>query len=186
MNILNLHGFASAGNNGAAEVLRQTFPEAVVVSPDLPVCPRDALREARAALRGVLKGDGNCIVGSSLGGLYAAILGAFHPVKTVLINPSLWPHQTLADRVGTLENLRTGEKFEWTQEHVAQAMLIAGLPRPMSANRTLVFLGGQDDVIRLPETRAQFQHCRVIEDAGQGHRFDLTPHADVLREFLLN
>ncbi len=186
MNILNLHGFASAGKNGAAEVLRQTFPEAVIESPDLPVSPREALRVAGSALNSMLNTHGTCIVGSSFGGLYAAILGAFHPVKTVLINPSFWPHETLADRVGTVENLRTGEAFEWTREHVAQAMLVAGLPRPLAANRALVFLGGQDDVIRLPETRSELRHCRVIEDETQGHRFDLSPHADTLREFLLN
>lgn len=186
MNILNLHGFASAGNNGAAEVLSRIFPDSELVSPDLPVSPRDAMRVAHKALNGLLNGKGTCVVGSSFGGLYAAILGSFHPVKTVLVNPSLWPHLTLADRVGTLENLRTGESFEWTEEHVAQAMLVAGLPRSLAADRSLVFLGGQDDVIRLPETRVALERSRIIEDPAQGHRFDLSPHADVLREFMLN
>jgi pimeloyl-ACP methyl ester carboxylesterase len=85
--ILFIHGSDSSGQTYKAQVLRQTFPE--LISPDFtgPLAARLAQMES-------ILGDqeGWTLIGSSLGGLMAAIFAARHPVqvrKLALLAPAL-------------------------------------------------------------------------------------------------
>lgn len=44
MNIIYLHGLASSGQSNTAKKLRELLPDDNVVTPDIPVCPIEALQ----------------------------------------------------------------------------------------------------------------------------------------------
>ena len=86
--ILYLHGFASSGSSGTAELLRKAFlgtgaaDRVTVVAPDIPVEPSEAL----PFLRGVVeREDPALIVGTSMGGMYAQQLRGY---ERICVNPS--------------------------------------------------------------------------------------------------
>lgn len=82
--VLYVHGYASAGSNGAALQMRNhLYPMgAAVLSPDLPVSPLEAMD----LLRGLVQEEQpQLIVGVSMGALYAEQLYGF---TRILVNPS--------------------------------------------------------------------------------------------------
>lgn len=82
--ILYLHGFASSGNSGTAQHLRQKlYPAGIIVlSPDLPEQPLEAMALIRQLVE---QEQPDLIVGTSMSGFYAEML---HGWKRILVNPS--------------------------------------------------------------------------------------------------
>ena len=86
--ILYLHGFGSSGASGTVDLLRKAFWEtdaahrAVVVAPDIPVDPVEAL----PMLKGLVGQESpDIIIGTSMGGWYAQQL---HGFLRICVNPS--------------------------------------------------------------------------------------------------
>lgn len=117
MKILYIHGFASSGAASKAMELRSMFPGAQVISPSLQHRP---LQDVEMLGRLAEDEGVDALVGSSLGGFYALAVACRYAVRLCLVNPSLFPFQTLAGAVGTVRNQTTGEDFEWTQESVEE------------------------------------------------------------------
>jgi dienelactone hydrolase len=119
--ILFIHGSDSNGQTYKAQVLRKTFPE--LISPDFtgPLAVRLSQMEA------ILKDqDGWTLIGSSLGGLMAALFATQHPGqvrKLVLMAPAL--------------NLPEFSRH---------------LPKPVDVS-TLLIIGKKDDVIPVESVR---------------------------------
>jgi alpha/beta superfamily hydrolase len=119
--ILFIHGSDSNGQTYKAGVLRKTFPE--LISPDFtgPLAMRLSQMEA------ILKDqDGWTLIGSSLGGLMAALFATQHPgqvCKLVLLAPAL--------------NLPEFSRH---------------LPKPVDVS-TLLIIGKKDDVIPVESVR---------------------------------
>jgi hypothetical protein len=88
--ILYVHGFGSSGQSGTVHRLRQVLPEAIVIAPDLPIHPEEAL----ALLRQVCQTEQpDLIIGTSMGGMYAEQL---HGFDRILTNPAF----RIADTMG--------------------------------------------------------------------------------------
>jgi len=119
--ILFIHGSDSNGQTYKAQVLRKTFPE--LISPDFtgPLAVRLSQMEA------ILKDqNGWTLIGSSLGGLMAALFATQHPgqvCKLVLLAPAL--------------NLPEFSRH---------------LPKPVDVS-TLLIIGKKDDVIPVESVR---------------------------------
>ena len=79
---LYVHGFGSSGQSGTVARLRDVFPEATVVAPDLPVEPVEAMELLRETCR---KERPHLIVGTSMGGMFAEML---HGYDRILVNPA--------------------------------------------------------------------------------------------------
>lgn len=116
MRIIYLHGFASAGNGAKAQALGERFGREQVLSPDLPVDPREVATLLDRTLE-PLAADGAVLVGTSLGGFYADYMSQRWKVPCVLVNPSTTPSQTLGRRTGWHTNLVTGVRFELLPEY---------------------------------------------------------------------
>lgn len=114
MKALYIHGFNSAGFGGKVNVLRQFWgPE--VVNPSLPTSPQEAMALLNY-LAPQLKAPDFCVVGSSLGGLYALQLACNHGVNALLINPGFLNLKTgLAYALGELTNYKTQETHVFTE-----------------------------------------------------------------------
>lgn len=117
--LVNIHGFSSSGGNTKHAFLRSVFPGEMILSPDLPVEPRAAIRELESIVE-KYKGEPILLVGSSLGGFYAYYLSAKYGCHAVLLNPSLMPFASLMDCLGDNVNYNTGEPFVFTEEHIKQ------------------------------------------------------------------
>ena len=86
--LLYLHGFASSGASGTVRLLRHAYWEkrttnkVIVLAPDIPIDPVEALPMLRAL---VAKEQPALIVGTSMGGMYAQQLRGF---ERICVNPS--------------------------------------------------------------------------------------------------
>lgn len=94
MKILFIHGLASSGAYKTAESLRILFRPCVVMAPDVPIDPMEAL----PMLRGLCeKEQPDLIVGLSLGGFWAQKLRGY---RKICINPDFHPSGHLHMRMG--------------------------------------------------------------------------------------
>ena len=89
--ILYVHGFASSGQSGTVTRIREVFPNATVIAPDLPVQPEEAMDLLRRTCDAE-KPD--LVVGTSMGGMYAEMLYGF---DRVLVNPALQMGDTMKE-----------------------------------------------------------------------------------------
>lgn len=89
--ILYVHGFASSGQSGTVGRIREVFPNADVIAPDLPVVPQEAM----TLLRQVCETEKpDLIIGTSMGGMYAEML---HGYDRILVNPALQMGDTMKE-----------------------------------------------------------------------------------------
>ena len=89
--LLYVHGFGSSGQSGTVKRLRQVFPNATVIAPDLPVHPQEAID---LLLRLCANEQPHLILGTSMGGVYTEQLRGFDRICT---NPALCIADTMHD-----------------------------------------------------------------------------------------
>lgn len=83
MKIIYLHGFASSGATGTAQMLQSMLPEVDVVAPDISMDPEEALPFLKAFCE---EQQPDLIVGTSMGGMYAQQMRGF---RRICVNPAL-------------------------------------------------------------------------------------------------
>ena len=86
-----VHGFASSGQSGTVTRIREVFPNATVIAPDLPVRPQEAMDLLRQTCE---REQPDLVIGTSMGGMYAEMLYGF---DRVLVNPALQMGDTMKD-----------------------------------------------------------------------------------------
>ena len=89
--IMYVHGFASSGQSGTVTRIREVFPNATVIAPDLPVRPQEAMDLLRQTCE---REQPDLVIGTSMGGMYAEMLYGF---DRVLVNPALQMGDTMKD-----------------------------------------------------------------------------------------
>lgn len=150
MRIAYLHGF----NSGPMSIKGRALAEAIAA---LPVDARPEYflpklhHEPRKAIRALSEWieshrDVPTLVGSSLGGFYAAHLAERHGTRAVLINPALRPWESLVAYLGPQRNPYTNESYELKREHLAQleAFRVARISRP---ERYLLLVQSGDELL---------------------------------------
>ncbi len=94
MKILYIHGFSSAGESFTTRMLRRQFPDAKIISPDLPLNPYEALD----LLKGICEDEKpDIIAGTSMGGMFAQQL---HGFPKILVNPAFRVSEFLMGKLG--------------------------------------------------------------------------------------
>jgi len=164
--ILYIHGFASCGNSNKTKLLRENFEK--VLCPDIPVDPDEAISFLQKL---VVANNVSLIIGSSLGGFYAAYLAEKFQIKTVLLNPSTQPFLTLAPYIGTNEFFCSGESFEWTREHIVKLMSYAISKNSIKAP-VLVLLQKGDEILDYTQAEALYENYELVIQEGGNHRFE--------------
>lgn len=117
--VLYIHGYASAGSNGAAVQMRDhLYPKGVaVLSPDLPLSPPEAM----AMLRQMVEDEQpQLIVAVSMGALYAEQLRG---VTRVLVNPSFHMARLLTFKGMGKQEFRNKRQDGATQFRVDKQMI---------------------------------------------------------------
>lgn len=104
--ILNLHGLNGRWDNTNYGQLRLMFPDEEIHSQQIDYLgesPEDLLDDL------VVAGPYSLVVGQSLGGFFAYVLGAVEGWPTVLTNPCIPPHEYLP---GLVDDFRYLEEVE--------------------------------------------------------------------------
>ena len=99
--ILFLHGFFASGQCVPAQALRGSFEgRAEVLTPDLPIHPKEALRQIRELSD---REKPNLLVGNSCGSFYAQMLAPVLGIPALLGNPHFQMTEFLKQRIGAHE-----------------------------------------------------------------------------------
>ena len=92
--ILFLHGLGSSGATQTAEYLRRKFPEAEVISPDIPLDPDKALRFLNKLCH---EENPDVIIGTSMGAMYAQQMHGYHKI---MVNPAFHVSEIMRQNMG--------------------------------------------------------------------------------------
>ena len=92
--IIFLHGFGSSGSTMTADYLRMKLPGIEVISPDIPLDPKLALRELNKLCHDV---NPDVIIGTSMGAMYAQQM---HSFRKILVNPAFHVSQIMRQNMG--------------------------------------------------------------------------------------
>jgi predicted esterase YcpF (UPF0227 family) len=184
--ILYVHGFNSSPASHKSNQLRERLTtmgrQQEFFCPALSFRPRDAM----AMLEELVEEAGVqnvTLVGSSLGGFYVTWLTEKKGCRSVLVNPAITPHEGLRAYLGSQKNLYTGEKYELTEEHLAQLNAVY-IPRPGRMDRYLLMHTTGDEVLDWRVAVERFRGCRQIVVDGSDHGFsEFGDYVDSVLEF---
>jgi len=190
--IINLHGFNS-GPGAKAQELQNQFPDCVVIAPQLPYDPLQAIEVVSHIIDQHI--DSNIhIVGTSLGAFYAMCVSIIYSERSnityYLINTSFEPHITLRRYEGkVITNYKTQEQFETNPEFFAALQRMYSTIRKYYDTNCIhssdYFIGTEDEVIDFTNFTDFIKSFKVpyrLQYSKQDHRFsDLSDVVKAIR-----
>ncbi|ALK89465.1 YqiA/YcfP family alpha/beta fold hydrolase [Limnohabitans sp. 63ED37-2] len=186
--LLYLHGFRSSPQSAKAQIMARLVQSRHLGvtwwCPQLPASPAQAmallLKGTAAWPRGQMS-----VMGSSLGGFYAAWLSAHWDVPAVLINPAVHPSRDLARYIGehpVWQDPAQSIFFEPT--YVQELMQLESQPLP-TRPATLALIAKGDEVLDWREMLARHQSGQVRLIEGSDHALsDFEDHLPQILDFL--
>ncbi len=198
MRLLYLHGFRSSPQSSKAKLMAEKVRLANRRQagiewhcPQLPASPAQAFEliwQWVASPEAVLNREPLAVIGSSLGGYYAAalterLLRAGIYARCVLLNPAPHPARDLAAHIGNQKNWHDEGDFVFTQQHVDQLKVIHAevFTRP---ERYMAIIAKGDEVLKWREMVKRFPAgtMRLLE--GGNHAIsDFEMYADEVLAF---
>lgn len=187
--LIYLHGFLSSPRSHKAQLLgaylQQRHPSVVYRVPALPEEPGAALEVAVAVIKEALdEGFGRVgLVGSSMGGFYASVLGECFDLPVVLVNPAVRPHRRIDRYYAEQVNPYSGRRFTLGPRDTAD--LAAMLPEVVTPSRYWLLLQTGDEVLDYREAVDFYAGCRQTVEEGGDHQFQgFERHLSGVVEFL--
>ena len=163
--ILYIHGFRSTENSAKAVQLKAYYKKEITIA-SFSYVPDQAI----AALEQIIeKHEIHGLIASSLGGFYATYLSEKYDIKTVLINPSTRPYETLERYLGENET-HDGVLFDWKRIYLEQLKQFA-ITKPRAKNYE-VFLKAGDEILDCRVAAGYYRGAQIFIDEGGTHRFD--------------
>ncbi|MCE2780893.1 YqiA/YcfP family alpha/beta fold hydrolase [Limnohabitans sp.] len=186
--LLYLHGFRSSPHSAKAQTMARLMqaqhPEVSWWCPQLPASPAqaiDLLLQGTAAW----PREQMAVIGSSLGGFYAAWLSAHWGVPAVLINPAVHPSRDLARYIGEHPVWQDpAQSIFFEPAFVQELQELESLPLP-ARPATLALIAKGDEVLDWREMLARHQAGQVRLIEGGDHALsDFDEHLPQILEFL--
>ncbi|MCX7250814.1 MAG: esterase [Burkholderiales bacterium] len=188
--LLYLHGFRSSPQSAKARLMaervRRDHPATVWCCPQLPPSPAAAL-ELILALTADWPRETMAVLGSSLGGCYAARLAVETGCATVvLLNPAVQPARDLAQYIGEQSSWQDpAERFYFRPDYVEQLRAIeaGALPHP---EQCLAIIAQGDELLDWREMVARHPgvQLRLVEGGDHGLSDFERAHLDAVIDFL--
>ncbi|MGL5947964.1 MAG: YqiA/YcfP family alpha/beta fold hydrolase [Aeromonas sp.] len=173
--LLYLHGFNSSPRSLKAQQMAAWLaaerPDIQLLIPQLPATPAAAWQQLHAQCT-ALRADPKVrlgLVGSSLGGFFAARLSAAFDCRAALINPAVRPHALLKDYLGWQQNPYTGERYELLPAHINELAALYALP--LVGERCWLLAQTGDEVLDYREAQAAYPFARRTFELGGDHAF---------------
>ena len=186
--LLYLHGFRSSPQSAKAQIMAQRVqaqhPGVTWWCPQLPASPAQAMDLLLQGTADWPRGQ-MAVMGSSLGGFYAAWLSAHLGVPAVLINPAVNPSRDLARYIGEHPVWQDpAQSIFFEPAYVQELMVLESQPLPTRA-ATLAFIAKGDEVLDWREMLARHQAGQVCLIEGSDHALsDFEDHLLQILEFL--
>ena len=184
--IVYIHGFNSSPSSHKSNQLRERLAalgrEGEFACPALPHQPQEAMALLEREISR-LPANSVTLVGSSLGGFYATYLTEKLGVRSVLVNPAITPHEGLRAYLGPQKNLYTGDEYELTEEHLAQAAVL-DVAKPARTGSYLLMHTTGDELLDWRVAVDHYAGSRQIIIQGSDHGFrEFVDYIDIVLEF---
>tara|TARA_X000000950_G_scaffold204030_1_gene245601 strand:- start:4492 stop:5067 length:576 start_codon:yes stop_codon:yes gene_type:complete len=173
LKIIYLHGFNSSAESKKSKILDSYLKEEKLInleSPNLNSSPSRAISQVEKIIKE--SSSKVCVLGSSLGGLYATFIADKYNLKSVTINPVVRNHISgMKDIVGSHKNFHTNEEYEFTTKDYLdlQKLGLKELKKPLNH---LCFIKMSDEVLDHNKTLAYFSKSYVLSEKGGNHSYD--------------
>ena len=173
LKIIYLHGFNSSAESKKSKILDSYLKGEKLIdleSPNLYTSPSKAISQ----IEKIIKEYSNrvCLVGSSLGGLYATFVADKYDLKSVTINPVVRNHISgMKDLVGSHKNFHTDEEYEFTMKDYLDLQKL-GLKELKNPLNHLSLIKMSDEVLDHNKTLAYFSKSYVLSEKGGNHSYD--------------
>jgi hypothetical protein len=190
--LLYLHGFRSSPHSVKArimaDIVQHQCPGVTWWCPQLPASPRQAMAQLQAGAADWPLAS-TAIVGSSLGGFYAAWLSSAWGCPAVLLNPAVHPARDLAKFIGEHSAWNDpAQKVFFEASYVQELLELEAQPPTSStapAPRTLALIAKGDEVLDWREMLARHQGGQVRLIEGSDHALsDFERYLPEMLEFL--
>ena len=173
LKIIYLHGFNSSSESKKSKILDSYLEGEKLInleSPNLNTSPKKAISQ----IEKIIKGSSNrvCVIGSSLGGLYATFLADKYDLKSVTVNPVVRNHISgMKDLVGTHKNFHTDKEYKFTIKDFLDLQKL-GLEELKNPLNHLCLIKMSDEVLDHNKTFAYFSKSYVLSEKGGNHSYD--------------
>jgi len=173
--LLYIHGFNSSPQSYKASALGQWLaknsPDVIYETPYLRPYPAEALAQLETLVGLYLaKQEPIGLVGSSLGGYYAAWLAEKYGLRAVLVNPSVRPYELLGRYIGENKNYHNDDHYVFEQKHVDELKGF-DVPAPKHPDHLLLMVQTGDEALDFKEATAKYHASQNIIEYGGDHGF---------------
>jgi len=169
--ILYLHGFTSGPQSNKSRALGKRMRERGLgdkfLAPQLPAAPREAIALAEDL---IARHPVTTVIGSSLGGYYSTWLAEKFDLRAVLVNPAVVAHLSLQKYIGPQTWLYTGERFDFTLDHVEQLRVIE-VPLLAKPERFWLLVEEGDETLDYRDAVHRYAGARQTVLPGGDHSF---------------
>ena len=175
--VIYIHGFSGSGEGNKAKLFREYFKSInePFIAPSLSYVPELAIQTLQEIVESYTQEIK--LIGSSLGGFYTIYLANKYNLAAVLLNPSIYPYNTLSKMIGKAPNFYDGSSYEWNQRHVD--MLKQFEVQNINEKNYLLLVQKGDELLDYREAVKKFENSKMIVAEGGSHSFD-----DVEKHFM--
>ena len=186
--LLYLHGFRSSPQSAKARTMahyvQMQHPNVTWLCPQLPPSPKEAMELVTQAVHDWPSAQ-MAVVGSSLGGYYATWVAHHKQCKAVLLNPAVWPDQSLEQYIGQQTSWHNPEEaFYFQRAYIQELRDLALHEHPAPAAQLGIFAKG-DEVLDWRQMVARYPQAeQVILEGGDHAISDFESHISRVLDFL--
>lgn len=184
--IIYIHGFGSNGMYDRINNLRMAFKSKGFLAPSLQSNPKLAIETLKEIIENCkLKNEKVYLIGTSLGGYYALILSNMYDIPAVVINPSIYPYETLknSNKDNLYTNYFDNTKFEFNKKHID--LLIKYKPLKYNVDKTMLLLQKGDELLDYKVALEVLNDSKmIILENGGSHQYEgIERHIDEITHF---
>lgn len=184
-----LHGFLSSPLSRKAQQTisywEQKGFKKSIKAPRLCQGPADSIDQLKAILR-TYRRENIALIGSSLGGYYAAYLSEHYNVPAVLINPVVRPFEQWENYIGTHKNYYSDDMYTVTERHIEElrSIYVKDISHP---DKIMVLVQTGDQVLDYRITEQKYLKARCIIREGGSHSYEnYVSELPMIFDFLLS
>lgn len=173
-----IHGFNSSPKSAKARLLAEYLQQhrdelhgdIQYHVPELPYDPEKGVAILEQAVEQCLP-QPVALVGSSMGGFYGTWIAEKYDLPLVLVNPAVRPFELLIDYLGENENIYTGEKYTFTEQHIEtlKALDVTPITKP---ERYYLLTQTADEVLDYQQGVDKYQGAKQKVQQGGSHGYD--------------
>jgi len=167
-----------------AQYVQNHHPQVTWLCPQLPPSPKEAMEMVMHAVQD-WPSERMAVIGSSLGGYYATWVAHHKQCKAVLLNPAVWPDQSLEQYIGQQTSWHDPEEaFFFKREYIQELRDLALHEQAAPAPQLGIFAKG-DEVLDWRQMVARYPQAQQVVLEGGDHAIsDFDSHLSHILDFL--